>query len=608
MKRNKESKQDLSRRDFIKTTAVGVGATALAGLGAKEAKAQEEPLQYEIVTDVVIVGTGGAGLAAAIEAKAAGAKVLIIEKDPYIGGLWVTAGGNSFFCNTHVQKRLGVEDHLEWGIADEMLISDFRAVPEIVRTYVEKGAETCLWYENLGITWSSVLTDGQWGTGVLRNHVATTSPTGYYAGTGGTAQVTVMLKRVIKDGTPILLKHRMKRIIRRPDGPVVGIEVETESGTVNIRARKAVVIASGSFTTNEQMIKAWDPRLVNDACYSDGLPYTSSMGDGLLAAMDIGAAVSDLSFVCYTPIRWGSHVYTVWGDMNLPENNPLTMTRRPPTGPGVSLVGSGYQRIILVKNDGLRYINESWGATTVERGVSREFQRKYQYGPAPMGTNETGFTGPGAEWPEHPFMAIFLSLPNPKNVWAIADADGAKAMNWPEADMRNPKPPPGGISPLWPDSVAVVDSLQQLAAKTGIDPTNLAATVARYNGFVDAGVDQDFGKPMPMYKIAKPPFFAAKLNIIRHTPRNGLRVNTKGQVIEANYFVDANPTAEELLLQGNLAGTAKSIDEEKVIPHLYAVGEVTATLGWRRAHRSCGPYSILGRITGQNAAKEPILP
>ena len=112
------------------------------------------PERWDLETEVLVVGAGNAGLPAAIEAHNAGSKVLLLEGNSFMGGLMRGSGGFMFFCDTHVQRKLGVEDHIEWGIEDEMLMSDFRAVPELVRTYVEGGADTCLWLERLGLVWA----------------------------------------------------------------------------------------------------------------------------------------------------------------------------------------------------------------------------------------------------------------------------------------------------------------------------------------------------------------------------------------------------------------------------------------------------------------------
>ena len=503
-------------------------------------------------TDVVVVGTGFAGLSAAIEAARAGAGVLVLEKNDMPGGLSIMAGGHMIMCNTHIQRKQGVDDRVEWGIEDELKDSDYRAVPEIVRTYVERAAETVLWYEQLGLVWADVMQDT--GGRVPRGHRAAPSPNtvGGWPLSSGITEIQVLLNELDRLGVPILLKHRMRKIHRQsPHGPVLGVSVDAEGGSINIKARKGVVLATGGYTTNKQMIEAWDSRLVDDCFYSDGLPYCASMGDSLVAGLEVGAGLSDMSFVSFLPVKWGSHVYQWW--------EPKSMKTVPSGNVGISMEGDCWQRIVQVKNDGARYVNEM--------EVAR----------------------PGnAERPEQPFMAGFLGLPKPRNVWAITDAEGAAAMKWPVDAIRDPQPLV--VPCLYPDSVAVADSIQMLAAKTGIPPLSLEATVTQYNGFAEAGVDRDFGKPQPLHRIAHPPFFAAKLNVLIHTQCGGLRVNTKSQVVDRSEQEDAM--------------LARSIDEEKVIPHLYAAGECAASIGWRRTHGKIGTYTTLGRIAGENVAAE----
>jgi hypothetical protein len=179
-------------------------------------------------------------------------------------------------------------------------------------------------------------------------------------------------------------------------------------------------------------------------------------------------------------------------------------------------------------------------------------------------------------------------------VWCITDAEGVAALGWPEDQMRNPNPKEGAM--FDPELLAIADTIEELASQMDIPADALAATIERYNGFVDAGVDEDFGKPMPMYKIATPPFFAAKASLIRHTQRNGIRVNTKSQVIaQADQREGYSGVSE---------GGSVSIDDEKVIPHLYAAGELGNVMGFRRPHGSLGNYANAARIAGENAAKE----
>jgi succinate dehydrogenase/fumarate reductase flavoprotein subunit len=198
---------------------------------------------------------------------------------------------------------------------------------------------------------------------------------------------------------------------------------------------------------------------------------------------------------------------------------------------------------------------------------------------------------PPAEYPEEPFIRKFLSLPNPRNVWVVTDAAQAEEMKWPVNEIANPEPMRG--RGLDPKSCAVAGTLDELADKMGVHKANFLDTVQRYNGFAATGTDEDFGKAEPMFPIAKGPFYGLKMNIIRHTPPGGLRINTKGQVLDRAGLWDGT--------------TATHIDAEPVIPHLYAGGECAAFVGWRRAHRKTGPILTMGRITGIAVAREPLI-
>ena len=102
---------------------------------------------------------------------------------------------------------------------------------------------------------------------------------------------------------------------------------------------------------------------------------------------------------------------------------------------------------------------------------------------------------------------------------------------------------------------------------------NLEATVARYNFFVDSGIDEDFGKPKPLHKIAKPPFYAAWATPVIHDTRAGLRINARCQVIDMN---------------------------GEVIPGLYCGGESAGGFSQHGLARAI----CQGYIAGMNAATE----
>jgi hypothetical protein len=143
----------------------------------------------------------------------------------------------------------------------------------------------------------------------------------------------------------------------------------------------------------------------------------------------------------------------------------------------------------------------------------------------------------GLKWNPNNFLnAALAGIDDGSNgggpIWAIFDSDAVDRERW------TPTPPHVDIAAGFFFSAA---SLGELAEKivmkhqrVPMPPGNLEETVARYNSFVDAGVDADFAKPEPKYKIGKPPFHAAWATPVVHDTRAGLRINTKCQVIGLN--------------------------------------------------------------------------
>ncbi len=534
-----------SRRDFLKNAGIaGLGVAAMSAL-PKTAVAAAAPQSWDSETDVVIVGSGYAGLCAAIEAADAGASVIIIEKEPVYGGNSILCAGNSLWSGTHVQARNGIEDHPDWQYEDQMEYGEHRAVPELLRMFVDNAADTVLWLENLGLVWRDTLGSVDESNRAPRAHLPAESPN--YIGSKGISIWLVLYKAIQERNIPIHLNTKMTRIIRpEADGPVTGIEVEVDGQTQTIKANKAVLLASGGWKANVQMRMAWDPRLDADLS-AGGLPYVDTDGSATVAAMNVGAAVTDMSYVCEFRFKWGTKVYQTW--------EPPTLDTIP-GGAGLSV--ADYNRLMIVQNGGKRYVNEMSAVA----------------------------------YPQKPFYEAFLNLPQrPRNVWGITDADGAARLNWTEEMFSNPDPL---VSPaLSPDCIAMADTVEELAAQMNVPAEGLVASLERYNSFIDLNADPDFGKPAPYYRLVKPPFFAAKMQFFAHDQMGGLRANTKGQVIELN---------------GMLSGNAVSIEEEPVIPHLYAAGEVVGGyVGAERGHGKISIYMTHARIVGRAAAAEPSL-
>jgi hypothetical protein len=117
-------------------------------------------------------------------------------------------------------------------------------------------------------------------------------------------------------------------------------------------------------------------------------------------------------------------------------------------------------------------------------------------------------------------------------IWAIFDADAVQRTHWtpfpPDVDID------GGFFFSAPTLAELATKIVMPYQRMPMPPTNLEATVARYNTFVDTGVDRDFGKPSPAYKIARAPFYAAWATPVPHDCRAGLRINGHCQVMDLN--------------------------------------------------------------------------
>lgn len=152
--KEKKQKDALSRRDFIKTTAVAGAAVGAFSLFPGNAEAIPVPKKWDKTADVVIVGTGYSGLAAAIVSRQLGMKVLILEKMPVAGGNSVIAHGGANAADPVRQKRQGIEDSTDLHFKHTMEGGDNINDPEKVRYFVDHALDDAVNYlERLGVKW-----------------------------------------------------------------------------------------------------------------------------------------------------------------------------------------------------------------------------------------------------------------------------------------------------------------------------------------------------------------------------------------------------------------------------------------------------------------------
>lgn len=221
-----------------------------AALTAKEVQAEAEKVE-DVTTDIVIIGAGGAGLSAAIEAINAGAKVIVVEKNAFMGGNTNYATGGMNAAGTKYQEAKGIQDSPELFYADTMKGGKDLNNPELLKVFTEKSADTLYWLESLGADLSEVGRSG--GQSVDRIHKG---PGGMPV---GTHLMNVFADQVQKLKIEVRLNTKAVEILS--DGnTVTGVKVEKNGNSYNINA-KAVILASGGFGANPEMIVKYKPEL-----------------------------------------------------------------------------------------------------------------------------------------------------------------------------------------------------------------------------------------------------------------------------------------------------------------------------------------------------------
>ena len=232
--------------------------------------------------DIVVIGAGGAGMSAAIQAVQNGAtNVVIVEKTGMAGGNTTRSTGGLNASETTFQDRDEIEDSNQLFIDDTMKGGKNINNPELVKYMAENSAEALYWVNDMGADLTVVGLFG--GASVKRIHrPSDTSAV-------GPVLVKTLLSVVEKNNIPVLYNTKAEEIITDANGAVSGVKVTDAEGTYTINC-KAVIIATGGFGANSEMVEKLNANLKGFGTTN----VAAATGDGIAMGTAIGAATVDM--------------------------------------------------------------------------------------------------------------------------------------------------------------------------------------------------------------------------------------------------------------------------------------------------------------------------
>ncbi len=481
--------------------------------------------------DVVVVGSGAAGLTAAIVAHDRGARVVVVEAADKIGGTSALSGGGVWIPLNHHMAEVGEEDSRDEALEYCTRLTAGRAPRELVEKFVDTGHKVIRYLEEktpLKFRASSMpdyhaempggkagrTLDpgffplpqlGDWAPKIPPSPMMVVPLTIDEAMLGmarpasfplqaieermsqglvgsGNALIAGLLKACLDRGIEFMLETRAVRLLQQ-NGRVVGVEaVRREEERIVLQATKGTILACGGFEWNQELWHRFIPGPVHLHCST---PF--NRGDGLLMTLEIGADLGNM------PEAWLYPGASVPGEEY--EGRPVSRW----------VIGErSLPHSIMVNRHGLRFVNEAVNYNDMSKAL-------YAFDP-------TEYT--------------FRNIP----CWVIMDS------------QFRAKYPILTVMPTDPDPewLPKAETLEDLAAKLGIDCERLQDTVDRWNEFAKAGVDREFQRGNAPYErwlgdpshyhpnigtIERPPFYALTIHVASAGTKGGPRTNVYGQVL-----------------------------------------------------------------------------
>jgi len=421
--------------------------------------------------DIVIIGGGGAGTVAALKGIQSGAKkVILLEKEGKLGGTSATAGGSLWGLQGgapvqgaqgdgtmqgaqgrgSMQGPGGGETSTDEAFKQHMEFNHYdRVDPKIVRAFMDKTADTYKWLEDNGA-------DLQGWMGAPHE--------------GFVRTINYLGEKIETEGVQVMLNTSAEKILRGPDGKITGVRAKDKDGKTILINTKAVILATGGFTGNEELLYKYFPEYWDSDAYHTEAVKTNT-GDGITLASDAGAGLNRHATLVREP------AYTFYEG----ENNFNRLCQ---------------QADVWVNKRGERFQNETWEGNASVNPLLKQ---------------------PGK---------IGFALFDDKSVQRLNNRLNSQGQDVDLKEFYEAEDKKG-------EWVKVSESWDDIASWIGADPEELKATVEEYNSFCAQGRDAVFGKdPKFLNALSAPPFYAVKFGPLMIDTYGPVRINERMEVLD----------------------------------------------------------------------------
>ena len=278
--------------DAVADAAKKAGVT-LSKADKKAIKKAVKALPKESSYDVVVIGAGGAGFSAAIEAKNAGANVVLLEKMPAVGGNSLISGAEMNAAKNWVQPKLGInDDSPELHAEDTYKGGDMKGDMNVIKVMTHNALDAAKWCRDyLGVRFED---DNLFFFGGHSRKRALI-PVGHT----GTEFITKFQAKADELGIPIITNMKAEELIKDKSGRVVGVKATMNGASYTFNAKGGVVLATGGFGANPEMVKKYNPK-IDERFKTTDAPGTT--GEALYMAERAGAQLVTMGYIQTYPI------------------------------------------------------------------------------------------------------------------------------------------------------------------------------------------------------------------------------------------------------------------------------------------------------------------